>query len=272
MSSPLSIIDSPQPLQPFRMTDTLRGFLGVLSPHWLTFAFLVGVVRVPMLLLNVLGPQPRIHRGVNLLLWVRQHLLFSIATLLLELVLGKFSQAIISVEVFQYLQGNKVSIRQSVLISLANGVEILGIALLIPLGTGVGLVFVSLIAGLVPFGRIFLLVFVMFVLVITIVAVPACVIERLDPVESLSRSWELTWGTCWPILGVVLLFGIPHLLGRLLFGRGFYPVSATSQILSWLWTVAFGILEAVFAAVLYRDLRLSKEGTGAGQVAGEFQQ
>ncbi len=124
---------------------------------------------------------------------------------------------------------------------------------------------VSLLAMLITvLGLILLVVPGVIAAVILSVAVPACVVERLGPIESLRRSDDLTGGFRWRIFAALVAFSVatwavngvvgavdPLLPGWLRFG------------VEGAWT-AIGVgASAVLSAVIYHDLRRAKDPAGA---------
>ena len=114
-------------------------------------------------------------------------------------------------------------------------------------------------------------------------AVPATVLERCGPAASLRRSWGLTRGSFWRILGILLLTAIvvglaslilriPFLLVSLIFGgfslgtggAGGAGASAGSTIVGGIGAVIAGaIVVPIISGVvvlLYLDMRMRKEG------------
>jgi hypothetical protein len=112
------------------------------------------------------------------------------------------------------------------------------------------------------------------------VAAPVCVIEQIGPFAGMRRSAELTSGYRWPIFGLLMLY----ILITLVFGAAFGAVAFAlgvpfgvpggigvtiliAQDILNAFVIAFGF---VLAAVIYRDLRIAKEGIDTGRVAAVF--
>jgi hypothetical protein len=110
------------------------------------------------------------------------------------------------------------------------------------------------------------------IFVIWYVAVPACVIERRDAIESLSRSQELTRGHRWAIFGLLLIVAIASGIGSYLLESVAMLVlgSTIAAIVSALWSVLTSAYGAVALTVVYHDLRVEKEGVDAEQIAEMF--
>ena len=105
------------------------------------------------------------------------------------------------------------------------------------------------------------------------VASPALVMERIGPVASLQRSWQLVRGSWWRVLGILLLSGI---ITGLLTSVISVPVSLVATLAtglsesmlptifaSGLATLIAGIITLPFSAavtgLLYTDLRMRRE-------------
>jgi len=102
-------------------------------------------------------------------------------------------------------------------------------------------------------------VLVMMVACMFVVAMPACLTERLGVWASLQRSRELTEGQRWRILGLLTIVGLPSMLLEFA-GEGLSPL-----VLS-ICNLAFILLWSPFVAalmtVIFHDLRLALEGEG----------
>ncbi len=101
---------------------------------------------------------------------------------------------------------------------------------------------------------------------------PVCVLERLGPVASLSRSAALTKGNRWRILGLILIlsvFGgiaasIPMVAAKLALGGA---AAAVMQVAA---QALVGVFGTAVSVVAYQDLRSAKEGVGGGRIASVF--
>jgi hypothetical protein len=130
----------------------------------------------------------------------------------------------------------------------------------------------GLLLGLgAAFGFALLLVPGVILLMAWFVAVPVCVVERLGPIRSLSRSARLTKGHRWALFGLAvlgfvgyalaagLMFGLLSLTGVIGFVVGEYIVHVVS--------IALG---AVLAAAAYYELRVAEEGMDTRTIASAF--
>ncbi|HEO65004.1 MAG TPA: hypothetical protein ENI73_03940 [Spirochaetes bacterium] len=125
--------------------------------------------------------------------------------------------------------------------------------------------------GLILLGFILLIVPGLILAVGFSVSVNALVVERLSPVQSLRRSWRLTRGKRWPILGLMVLYGVTNLLvtySIILLIANIYPniYDITGYILSAL----SGPIGSCIFVVVYFNLRVEKEGFNVEHLAEQF--
>ena len=115
-----------------------------------------------------------------------------------------------------------------------------------------------------------------FLVVVWSVAIPASVVERPGIFGAFSRSWQLTKGYRWPVLGLllillVILVGFSLVTGAaasvVVFGAGDLTVLV---IVNYVISAISGALMSVVIAVLYHDLRVAKEGVSTAQLAAVF--
>jgi hypothetical protein len=107
------------------------------------------------------------------------------------------------------------------------------------------------------------------------VFIPACVVERLGPIESLNRSSNLTKGCRWKISVLYLLcfvigvaFGVTFAFISGAFMSGFNPIFlAVFEQLSVTIPMTF---VNVLTAVTYYELRNVKEGVTIDSLANVF--
>jgi len=231
----------------FRIGDVIVRSWNVLSRHFLTFVLLVGIAQLlPLVLTLYVG---RSLKPTDVL----------IAGLigLLSFILSSFAEAIVVFAAFQDLRGRPVNAAES-------------------LQQGVGRVFPVIVASvltglLVAVGSILCIVPGLIALTAMAVVLPACVVERLGPIESMSRSADLTTGHRWPILAVGVAWLVIALVVSLSI-QAAMPAGATlpAQLLGWIWQVLSGSFTAVYAAILYHDLRAVRDGIGIDEIASVF--
>jgi uncharacterized membrane protein len=134
----------------------------------------------------------------------------------------------------------------------------------------IGLVIVQSIAE--GFGFILLIVPGLILMSMWYVALSACVVERLGPMTSLSRSAALTKGSRWKVFGLlIVLFLLGAILGGVINGTGLASgskiVYVAGQFILQVAVVAFG---SIVGVVVYHDLRVSREGIDTDRIAAVF--
>lgn len=110
-------------------------------------------------------------------------------------------------------------------------------------------------------------------------AFPVCVIERAGPSFSLRRSWFLTRGNRWPLLGMAaccLLVALIPAAANLAIGfarispHPDYPLLVLGGTLATLFQWALGAFLAVVGMVAYHDLVLLRDGVPSETVTSVF--
>jgi len=252
VGTPLSILDYHQPVE-FRIGDVILRTWNILSRHFLTFALLVGIAELLPLVLTLLFAEGSAIPGN-----------FRVSALaigagigFLQFVLTSFAQAIVVFAAFQDLRGRPVKAIESLRHGLSRLFPVLVASVLTGLLIAVGAI-LCLIPGLVA-------------LTAMAVVLPACVVERLGPIESMSRSADLTTGHRWPILAVgvawlVVVMVVTGAIEAAMPGVATLPV----QLLTWTWQVISATFSSVYAAILYHDLRAVREGIGIDEIASIF--
>lgn len=150
---------------------------------------------------------------------------------------------------------------QGVLLFIAGVVAVAGLALL----AVVSPVFLAGLLVLAPLG--------FYVAVRLTVAWPALFIERLGPISSLRRSWQLTHGAWWHTFGVgmvtlIVALVLSVLVGALaavagvayVFTGDTATITTATAVLSLLASVLVAPLSPAFGAVLLYELRARYEG------------
>jgi hypothetical protein len=180
-------------------------------------------------------------------------------------VLRPLSTATVTYGVLQQLRGRHASVADCLRIGMGRTLAVLGVALATGLLIGLGAMLFC-IPGII-------------LLCGWYVATPAAVVERLGVGQSMQRSWDLTRGSKWPVLGVIVILAILSWIGEAAIelpfstieGAGLLtPVGVVGGILGWLTGVLVQSLGAVTGAVTYHDLRLEKEGAQSEDLARVF--
>lgn len=144
------------------------------------------------------------------------------------------------------------------------------------LGVALALFFPILLTSLVVtlafmLGLFLLIVPGILLLVRWSVAVPVLIQERLNILDSMARSRDLTKGSRWALLGLWLIIIMGGTLVGLMAPRLFISLNFTfGLIVEALVKAAVTVLSSVVSAVSYVELRQVKEGTSVEQLAEIF--
>ncbi|MGA7429376.1 MAG: hypothetical protein WBQ24_17685 [Xanthobacteraceae bacterium] len=128
------------------------------------------------------------------------------------------------------------------------------------------------VVGLAILGFALIIVPAAIVVSMFFVVVPACVVEGLGPVQSMRRSAELTKGSRWRIFALWFAIVMAEIIVQMELDQAIRPFGYFALVLApqVLWDMVVGAFAAVATAVVYRDLRVAKEGVDADQVATVF--
>jgi len=238
----------------FRVGNVFSRAWWVFSRNFFTFTLVTAFASVPSLLMPA---NPLEHQGAAGLL------------VLLLIVLGTLSQAVVLYAAFQVMRGRPVDLAESARIGLRQVFFLVVLSIVVT-------VLATLGSALLIFPGIML--FMMW-----FVATPVCVVERLGPFASMGRSRELTKGHRWKLFGMLLLLLIPALIiGAII---GVIAVAATGsfltlasamtttvgQIVNLAWNAVWTAFFAILIVVTYHDLRVAKEGVDTDQIAAVFE-
>ncbi len=178
--------------------------------------------------------------------------------------------------VFQQLRGRQAGLGPCIVVGLKRMFPILGVFILIVL-CFLGIVIIGAIVGRIA-GPLALLMFIPMLMLWCALwsAVPIAVVERPGVFASLSRSAELTKGSRWSIFAIVFILWVLEWVvstiieKSLIDGASAMSDMKTYMLISMGFTLIYGSLKAVAAAVGYHDLRASKEGVGIEELAKVF--
>ena len=237
----------------FRVGRVLGRAATIFSQHFILF-FLVGVVAAAPTVLLIQRNADALAGGTP-----SADLLIMIGVgIVLAMVLGMLSQAVMLHAAFQAMRLRPVNLGDSLRVGLARVIPIILLAIVMGF-----LLMLGMIALVVPF---FIL------LTMWWVATPACVVERTGPWTSLKRSAALTKGHRWKVFGtLLLLFVVNVVVSQLL---EVVLVLVKSDILSifarLIWAALYGAYNAIAVVMTYHDLRVAKEGIDIEQIASVF--
>ena len=189
----------------------------------------------------------------NAALWGK--VLIGLATMILGLAIqGAFAYA-----VFRVMRDEDAGVGDSITRGMARVVPLALVAILTGILTSIGLALL-VIPGLI-------------LICMWAVAVPACVVEKLGPLESLSRSANLTKGYRMPIFG---LFFLTYLAIYALnyFMASIVAAATGSYVTAIVISAVIGVIPETFLYVLtatvYYDLRSAKEGISLDSLVNVF--
>jgi len=238
----------------FRVGNVFSRAWWVFSRNFFTFTLVTAFASVPSLLMPA---NPLEHQGAAGLL------------VLLLIVLGTLSQAVVLYAAFQVMRGRPVDLAESARIGLRRFFSIVGLAIVVSL-------LIALASALLLFPGVMLYT-------MWFVATPVCVVEQLGPFASMSRSRELTKGHRWKIFGLLLLLLIPAFIIGAIIGvvavaitGGFLTLAnamatTVGQIVNLAWNAVWTAFFAILIVVAYHDLRVAKEGVDTDQIAAVFE-
>ena len=177
-----------------------------------------------------------------------------------SLILSMLVQGAIVYAVYQSLTGRPVTFAES----FSRGLARLG-----------GLILTAILAGLgIAFGCLLLLIPGIILMCAWEVALPACIVEKLGPRDSLRRSAELTRGYRWTIFALLLIvFGLTLVIAiavnvlLLLFTSGGTFIISLAVALALVVPQAFA---CIMTPVIYYDLRTAREGISLDNLAKVF--
>jgi hypothetical protein len=212
---------------------------------------------VPLTLICLLATLPvYVPRLVTGPVMTNKQLIGYVPVLLTTLLTSPLSYAIFVVAVFQELAGGKMRIGPAIVQAFSRILPLLACT------------FCSVLA--IAGGMILLFVPGLIVLTLLSVANQACVIERLGPIASLSRSAALTKGLRWRVFGLILLVGLTSTAAAAIA----IPLQTRLGFAGVVVAFLLGGLAAAFRdtvyAVTFHDLRVCKEGVGTERIAAVF--
>ena len=251
-------------LRPLSLVEMLDGAFRLFRANFVLFTGIVAFLLVPITLLQLLS-------------W----LLFSDLQVI-ALLQSVFFQAFITAALAQAISA--IYLNQEITITGAYGsskhrfLSIFGALFLQGLAVGIpifALVFCAATAGGEAVAGILILFLVVpYVLYVTTrwaVVVPGVVLEDLGAADGLRRSWHLTDGSVWRVLGILVISGILTLVVAELPGltltlllEMLAPTSTFTPLVSMLVTQITLLIALPFTTavnvLLYYDLRVRREG------------
>jgi hypothetical protein len=227
-------------------TGNLPFFLGITVLVYMAIGIVVGLLVLPFVLVGAGGDA-----------WWWLIFIGVLVGFLVFFSLNTIGEAVLLLGAFQRMQGQLLRVNEALQRAFARFFPLVGLGIVWTLGFMVG----------------FLLLIVPGVILLCMwwVAVPACVVENLGPIQSLSRSAELTRGYRWKIFGLFVLVSVINGIGGkmvdLVFGLAGDVVAGIGSLC---WFVAWTAFSNCVLIMTYHDLRVAKEGIDTEQIAAIF--
>lgn len=178
-------------------------------------------------------------------------------TVVINGVFSALREAMIVYATFQALRARGINPAESIARGLQRFWPVFWASVLVGIITGVGFLLL-VVPGLIA-------------LCVWYVTIPACVVERLGPTESMSRSSDLTAGYRWPIFGAVLVVVIADIAVSAGINAMLRPETLVAYVIVYFaWEALVRAYESVLSTIIYHDLRVAKEGIDIEQLAAVF--
>jgi len=210
--------------------------------------------------------------------------IFILATLamLLLLVVFLISQAMTAYGTFQTLSGRNFSFGDAFQHTSQRIMPIVGASLLmslaaviVPIAAFMALAALAALTTPAVYWLGFLISLITIPLVMTVlfVTIPACTIEPLGSVASLSRSADLTKGYRWQVFGLILIayVGTAIVAGVLSFIVESVAGVVLGQLVNLVLQFFILAFNGVLPAAIYLSLRRAKEGIDVGDITSVFE-
>ncbi|MDL2307793.1 hypothetical protein LJC48_07240 [Desulfovibrio sp. OttesenSCG-928-C06] len=168
-------------------------------------------------------------------------------------------QGAITYAVFQINTGHKAAIMESALRGLARFLPVLLASIIVGFGVGIGTLF-FVIPGII-------------ISCICAVTIPVCVVERMGPVDSITRSAFLTKGCRLKIFALMLILGLINMAIMLIIPTIFVAMTDNAVVLSIVISLVSALpkaFECVMISTVYYELRKIKEGVTLDTLASVF--
>jgi hypothetical protein len=226
-------------------TGNLPFFLGITLLVYVAIGIVVGLLVLPFVLVAAGGS-----------VWWPLFIAVPVG-LLVFFGLNMLGEAVLLLGAFQRMRGQPLRVNEALQRAFPRFLPLIGLGILWALGLMVGTLLL-IVPGVI-------------LLCMWWVVVPACVVENLGPIQSLSRSADLTRGYRWKIFGLFLLLTVINAIGGkmvdLVFGLAGDIVAGIGSLV---WFVAWTALSNCVLIMTYHDLRVAKEGIDTEQIAAIF--
>jgi hypothetical protein len=236
------------PVREFRVGHVLTQTFLILRRHLLPFLLLYGVasllLNVPVAFTNHDSPVADIAVACGI-------------SLALCMMFNVFAGAAVVTAAIDDIRGRPVDMTAALRVALRRFFPVLGTTIAV---VALGIIGLALI---VP---------ALIVITVLFVAVPACVVEGLGPVQSVRRSVHLTRGYRWRIFALWFATLLTESIVLIALDQATEPLRNIALIMApqIAWDTVIGAFAVILTAVTYRDLRVAKEGVDTDQIAAVF--
>jgi hypothetical protein len=239
---------------PIRVGDVLIRSQKMFAAHWLAYSMTVLLGYLPVIVLS-LGFGASVAAGGAL---SGRIIVVLVVGGIASLVCLMLAHAAIYVGVWQDARGRGFAFGQALSAALRQAPAFIGLLLLIWM--------------FATFAAFLLLIPALIVICVYLVAFPACVVEGLGPLKSMSRSAFLTKGNRWRIFGLlaVLYFGATAASQLFITAAKLIGGATFSLIVALPVEGIVGGFSAVTISVLYLQLRIAREGVDVDQITKVF--
>jgi hypothetical protein len=270
LGGPTIAPERPFPLRQMGIGELIDAAVKLYRRDWLALMGIVAIVLVPITFLEFWITQAIVGAGLAATPTVSDEatIQFLIVTLVFFaiqfLIVQPFLVAAVARAAADAYLGERVSIGRTYRYALGKLPAILWITILTSILTLIGFILL-IIPGIIAFVRLSL-------------TPPVVIVEDVRGTRAVGRSWRLTKGHFWRLLGALILSGLIAGVGALIItiptefialalGPSGWPVSALGSVLASILVTPFSMLIVV---LLYFDLRIRKEGFDIEVMAQEL--
>jgi hypothetical protein len=269
--SPLGSRERPLPLRQMGIGELVDGAVKLYRRDWLALIGMAAIVLVPVTFLQLWATQSMVgsvyafETEAEFEAMTAQLIVVTIVFVAVQLLIVQpFLVAAISRAAADAYLGERVTLGRTFRYALSRLPAILWITIITSIATIVGL-FLFIIPGIIAMIRLSL--------------TPAVVVvEDVRGTSAVGRSWRLTQGHFWRVLGTLILSGLISAIGAaviqvpseaisMMIGPDGWPVSALGAAVASVVVTPFSLLIVV---LLYFDLRVRKEGYDIEVMAQEL--
>jgi len=239
----------------------LKDSVAILVRNIVPFGTLTALAFIPVILVFSWMVAITVSEDVDSQTWLFQNLIpFTVIITVVTLICTWALSGTLVYGVYQHIRGRPVRVGDCLTVGLRRLPAVLGTSIIVGLLTAVGLA-ACFIPGIIVACMLW-------------VALPATVIENVNPIEAIKRSTALTTGTRGSIFAVLFVLGLANKLVEVAVDA--LLDDAVSMQLGFELTLRLGLLlffslwGAVAPAVGYYQLRRSREGMEIDDLAAVF--